>query len=83
MLSKSPDERPGSWLEVKEFLEEFRAKYQPPEPAAAVASEAVKPQRSGGDSPLPKILFAVSVVILTVILVGLFGALYWLMALKK
>ena len=81
MLSKSPDDRPQSWQEVKEFLEAFRAKYQQPK-VAAVEAEAVKP-KSSGDSPLPKILFTVAAAILGIILLALFGVLYWLMALKK
>lgn len=83
MLSKSPDERPQSWREVKEFLEAFRAKFQQPAPAAAVVSEAFEPRKSSGESPLPKILFAVFIAVLVIILLGLFGVLYWMMALRK
>ena len=81
MLSKSPDDRPGSWQEVKEFLEAYRAGREQLETVAA--PEKAKPKKTSGESPLPRILFIVAAVILGIILVGLFGVLYWLMVLSK
>ena len=79
MLEKKPEDRPGSWQEVKDFLEAFRASRRPADDQEA-QPEAEKKQ---GDSPLPRILLTVAAVLLGLILLGGIGALVFLTTFRK
>lgn len=75
MLAKSPDDRPASWREVKDFLEAFRESRRPPEtPQSPVEEE------NSGESPLPRILLIVAATVLGVILLGALVAMALLMS---
>lgn len=70
LLAKSPDDRPQSWREVKEFLEAFRASRRPVEVTAL-------PEPTG-ESPLPRILLASAAILLGLVLAVCIGLLVWL-----
>lgn len=74
MLAKSPDDRPASWREVKDFLEGFRESRRP----AAMPQDPVEKEKTG-DSPLPRILLTVAAVVLGLVLLGGLGVLVLLM----
>ena len=79
MLAKSPEERPGSWQEVKDFLEAFRDSRRP----ADAEEEQPVEKENKGDSPLPRILLTVAAILLGLILLGGIGALVFLMSFRK
>ena len=79
MLEKNPEDRPGSWQKVKDFLEAFRASRRPMDTAEAQPVE----KENRGDSPLPRILLTVAAVLLGLILLGGIGALVLLMKFRQ
>ena len=79
LLAKSPTERPGSWQEVKDFLEAFRASRRPEK---TVEEQPVEKEKQG-DSQLPRILLTVVAVLLGLILLGGIGTLAFLMTFRK
>ena len=77
MLEKSPDDRPQSWREVKEFLEDFRDRH-----LRTATPEAPQPPKAAVESPWPRILLISAAILLGIILAGGLGVLVWLMTLN-
>lgn len=77
MLEKSPDARPQSWREVKEFLEEFRDRHR-----RTATPEEIAPPKTAVESPWPRILLIAAAIMLGLVLAGGLGVLVWLMTLN-